>query len=78
MNPSTLLTRQGHRLLQIGVGLFLFASFEGFVVPYLAAPRMGLSAHTLSGLQGVLLLTLRLVWPRLKSDKQLPRSPSGF
>ena len=28
------LSRQGQRLLQIGVGLLLFASFEGFVIPY--------------------------------------------
>ena len=65
MNSSPLLSRQGHRLLQIGVALFLFSSFEGFVIPYFAAPRLGLSAHTLSALQGVLLLALGLVWPRL-------------
>lgn len=59
------LTRQSHRLLQIGVGLLLFASFEGFVIPSLAAPRLGLSAHTLSALQSVLLLALGLAWPRL-------------
>jgi hydroxylaminobenzene mutase len=63
--PSTLLPQQGHRLLQIGVVLFLFSSFEGFAIPYLAAPRLGLSVHTLSALQGVLLLALGLVWPRL-------------
>src|SRR5262245_52752541 len=57
--------RQSQRLLQIGVGLLLFASFEGFVIPYFAAPRLGLSAHTLSGLQSVLLLALGLVWTRL-------------
>src|SRR4051794_18266160 len=51
-----MLARQGQRLLQIGVGLLLFASFEGFVIPHFAAPRLGLSAHTLSALQSVLLL----------------------
>lgn len=60
-----LLSRQGHRLLQLGVAMFLFASFEGFAIPYLAAPRIGLSAHRLSSLQGILLLALGLVWPRL-------------
>ena len=59
------LGRQSQRLLQIGVGLLLFASFEGFVIPYLAAPRVGLSAHTLSALQSVLLLALGLAWTRL-------------
>jgi len=61
-----ILARQSQRLLQIGIGLLLFASFEGFAIPYVAAPRLGLSAHTLSGLQSVLLLVLGLVWTRLK------------
>ena len=65
MNSSNILPREGHRLLQIGVALLLFSSFEGFAVPYLAAPRLALSAHTLSALQAVLLLALGLVWPRL-------------
>jgi hydroxylaminobenzene mutase len=57
---------QGHRLLQIGVVLLLFASFEGFGISYFAAPAIGLAAHRLSALQSVLLLALGLVWPRLK------------
>ena len=59
------LTRQSQRLLQIGVGLLLFASFEGFAIPIVAAPHLGLSAHTLSALQSVLLLALGLAWTRL-------------
>src|SRR5262249_58453750 len=31
MNPSEMLSRQGRLLLQLGVALFLFTSFEGFV-----------------------------------------------
>jgi (hydroxyamino)benzene mutase len=65
MNSSSLRSRQGQRLLQIGVALLIFSSFEGFAIPYLAAPRLGLSVHTLSALQGVLLLALGLAWPRL-------------
>ncbi len=65
MNTSPALSRQGHRLLQVGVALFLFSSLEGFAIPYLPVPRLGLSVHTLSALQGVILLTLGLVWPRL-------------
>ncbi len=65
MNTTTAVSRQGHRLLQIGVALFLFTSLEAFAIPYVAAPRLGLSVHTLSALQGVLLLGLGLVWPRL-------------
>jgi hydroxylaminobenzene mutase len=63
---STLLARHGHRLIQLGVALFLFTSFWGFVVHGLASPRLGLSVHTLSAFEGVLLIGLGLVWPRLK------------
>jgi hydroxylaminobenzene mutase len=59
------LSRQSQRLLQIGAALLLFASFEGFVIPYFAAPHLALSAHTLSALQSVLLLAVGLAWTRL-------------
>jgi hydroxylaminobenzene mutase len=59
------LSRQGQRLLQIGVALFLFTSFEGFAIPYIAAPPLGLAAHRLAALQGVITLALGLLWPRL-------------
>jgi (hydroxyamino)benzene mutase len=65
MDAKSLLSRQGHRLLQFGIGLFVFSSLEGFAIPYFGSPRLGLSAHTLSGLQGVLALALGLMWPRL-------------
>ena len=68
MSASNLVSRQGHRLLQIGVALFLFSSVEGFVIPSLSVPRLGLSVHTLSALQGVILLALGLLWPRLTLD----------
>jgi hydroxylaminobenzene mutase len=61
-----MLSRQGRRLLQLGVALFLFTSFEGFVIPALAAPNLGRSVHTLSGFTGVLLLAVGLMWPMLK------------
>ena len=61
-----MLLRQGHRLLQIGVALFLLTSFEGFVIPSLAAPRLGLSAHSLMALLGVLLIAVGLLWPKLR------------
>src|SRR5262245_8688984 len=66
MNISALLQRHSQRLLQLGVVLFLFASLEGFAIPILASPRIGLSAHTLSALQGVMLIGFGLLWPRLK------------
>ena len=63
MNP--LLARQGRRLLQIGIIFILYCSVEGFLIPYLGSPRIGLSAHTLSALQGVLLIGVGLLWPKL-------------
>lgn len=65
MNGSSLVARHGHRLLQIGIALFVFSALEGFAIPYLASPRLGLSVHTLSGLQGVIVIALGLMWPRL-------------
>jgi (hydroxyamino)benzene mutase len=78
MNSSPLLSRQGHRLLQIGVALFVLSSLEGCAIPYFAAPRLGLSAHTLSALQGVLLLALGLVWPRLNLGAMASRIAFWF
>jgi hydroxylaminobenzene mutase len=65
MNPSNILLRQGHRMLQVGVALFLFSSLEGFVIPSFPVPRLGLTVHTLSGLEGVIVLALGLMWPKL-------------
>jgi hydroxylaminobenzene mutase len=61
-----LLERQGHRMLQTGIALFVFSAVEGFVIPSLPEPRLGLSVHTLSALQGVMLLALGLLWSRLQ------------
>src|SRR5262249_25059801 len=66
MNSSNLLSRHGHRLLQIGAALFLFTSFEGFAIPFFASPIVGRSVHTLSALLGLILLAFGLVWPRLR------------
>lgn len=65
MKSSRLLTRQGHRLLQLSVALFLFTSLEGFAVQHFTVPNLGRSVHTLSAFSGVLLLALGLLWPRL-------------
>lgn len=66
MNTSAPLHRQSHRLLQFGIALFLFSSFEGFAIPLFASPRIGLSVHTLSALQAVMMLAIGLMWPRVR------------
>ena len=55
---------QSHRLLQAGVGLVLAAALLGLAIPYLAAPRLALSAHLIGLVQGILLLVLGLLWAR--------------
>ena len=37
----------GHRLLRVGIVLFLFALLVGLAVPRFAVPRLGLSTHLL-------------------------------
>jgi hydroxylaminobenzene mutase len=66
MNLPALLQRQGQRLLQFGMVLFLFSSFDGFAIPVLASQRIGLSVHALSALQAVMMLAIGLLWPKLK------------
>lgn len=66
LHMPPILVRQGHRLLQLGIVLILYSSLDGFVIPYLGSQRIGLSVHTLSAFQGVFLLALGLLWPRLK------------
>jgi len=65
MNASNMLLLQGHRMLQIGIALFVFTGLEGFVISSLRAPHLGRSVHTLSALQGVMVLALGLLWPNL-------------
>jgi hydroxylaminobenzene mutase len=64
-SSSPNLSRQGQRLLQVGAALLLYSFLEGFAIPHFGSPRIGLSVHTLSAFEGVLLLVLGLVWPRL-------------
>ena len=48
MDIANMLSRQGRRLLQIGVALLLALSLEGFAIPNLASAQLGLSAHRLA------------------------------
>ncbi len=55
MNASLLFT-QSQRLLKIGIVFFFYSAFEGFIISLLGWTRIGLSVHTLSGIEGVFLL----------------------
>ncbi len=57
--------RQAHRLLQLGILLFLLGLLTGLAAGALANPRMGLSSHLEGVMNGLFLVALGLVWPRL-------------
>ena len=60
-------------LLRSGVLLFLLGLLTGFVIPAVANPRMGLTAH-LEGVQnGLVLLVIGFVWPELRLGPRLAR-----
>src|SRR5215469_6607456 len=73
MEQAHALARQGRRLLQLGVILLLFTSFEGFVIPRMGSYQLGVSAHSLAGLLAILLLAMGLLWPQLR----LAAPPAG-
>jgi (hydroxyamino)benzene mutase len=73
MHISDWSSRQGHRLLQIGILLFLFALLVGLVVPKFSVPRLGLSVHLLGIMQGTFLVVLGLLWPKLKLTQATAR-----
>lgn len=52
-------------LLQLGIVLFLIGLLTGFLVPKLANPRMGLASHLEGVMNGMFLVILGLLWPRL-------------
>jgi hydroxylaminobenzene mutase len=56
---------RSHRLLQAGFLLFLLGLLTGFAVPLLMNPRMGLSSHLEGVMNGIVLMVLGLLWPRL-------------
>lgn len=73
MENSVLAHRQSHRLAQVGMFLFLIGLIVGLLVPVLAVPRLGLSAHLLAILQGIFLMVLALLWTRLNLTSRISR-----
>lgn len=65
MEASSVRSRQARHLLQVGVGLFLFAALIGLAIPRFAVPRVALSAHLIGILQGLFLAVVGLLWTRL-------------
>lgn len=61
----------GRFLLQSGVFLFLLGLLTGFAIPAMSVPRLGLSSHLEGIMNGMFLMLLGLVWPRLSLGKPL-------
>jgi hydroxylaminobenzene mutase len=66
MSDSDVRSRDGYRLLRTGAVLFLLALFVGLAIPRFAVPRLALSTHLLGLMQGIFLLTIGQLWPRLQ------------
>jgi hydroxylaminobenzene mutase len=65
--------QQGHRLLQVGIAVFLLSLLIGLAIPTFAVPRLGLSAHLVGILQGLFLMVMGLLWPRLRLSAAISR-----
>lgn len=57
--------KQASNLLFAGFLLFLLGLITGLIVPVFASPRLGVSSHIEGVLNGIFLIALGLVWPRL-------------
>jgi len=61
----TLQSRQADRLIFLGLLLFLAGLIVGLFVQNMANPRMALSAHLEGIMNGMFLMLLGVIWPRL-------------
>src|SRR5665213_683853 len=61
--------QQSRRLLWHGVFVFLLGLLSGFSTPFLANPRMGLSAHLVAVTAGSFLILMGLIWPKLSLSR---------
>ncbi len=57
--------KQASNLLFLGFLLFLLGLITGLIVPVFANPRLGVSSHIEGVLNGIFLIVMGLVWPRL-------------
>jgi hydroxylaminobenzene mutase len=78
MQGSDWRLRQAHRLLQAGILLFLLALCIGLAVPAFTVPRLALSAHLLGITQGIFVMVIGLLWPRLRLTHSVSRLSFGL
>lgn len=72
MDATNWSSREGRRMLKLGLLLLLLGLLVGFAVPVFAVPRLGLTAHLFGVMQGILLIVIGLLWPKLKLTRTAP------
>ena len=71
MNTTDMQSQTSRRLLQLGIFLFLLGLLTGFAVPAFSSPRIGLSNHLGGVMNGMFLIALGLIWPRLRLSQRI-------
>ena len=66
IETSSLQSSYPQRLMQFGLALFILGLLTGFLLPLMANARMGLSSHLEGIMNGLVLVVLGLLWPRLQ------------
>ncbi|MBN2007821.1 hydrogenase [candidate division KSB1 bacterium] len=64
---------QANRLIQLGLLLFLFGLFNGFLISSQLLPKVVRAAHLLALMGGTFLIAIGLLWPRLRLSLRLLR-----
>ncbi|AKS43373.1 hypothetical protein [Wenzhouxiangella marina] len=64
-------------LIRHGFVLLLLALLGGLAVQAMAIPRLGLSAHTIGLISGLLLIALGAIWPVFRLSRQQQRLHYG-
>jgi len=66
MQHTKINRRQSDQLVFIGAVLFFLGLITGLLIPALANPRMALSSHLEGVMNGILLMVLGSVWPKVQ------------
>lgn len=71
MSISPKVHLQSNRLLFFGSLLFFLGLVVGLFVPILENPRMGLSSHLEGIMNGIFLLVLGIIWPKINLSQRM-------
>ncbi len=71
-------TNRERRLYQLGIILFLMGLLTGFLLPLMENARMGLSSHLEGIMNGVVLIVLGMIWPKLRLGRTAERIAFGL